>query len=114
MAVAVGLLAFYLCAPVLPPVLSAASATDPPAGHEASSGVGVAGGGFITVTAVWVTPGLTTSPYYEQWSPGPEQRQMYRQAAATYTLILLELANRSALLQEFELRFDPAHLTFPP
>lgn len=58
------------------------------------------GGGFITVTAVWVTPGLTESAYYQQWLPSAEERQMHRQAAAAYTLILLELANHSELTLE--------------
>jgi len=80
--------------------LSAAPPIDPPAGHESSSGVAVAAGGFITVTAVWVTPGITDSAYYQQWLPQAEERLMHRQAAATYTVILLEVANRSAVIVE--------------
>ncbi len=80
--------------------LAAAPTIDPPPGHESSSGVAVAGGGFITVTAVWVTPGLTDSLYYQQWLPSAEERQMHRRAAAVYTVMLLELANRSSLTLE--------------
>lgn len=79
---------------------SGAPAGEPPPGHESSSGVAVAGRGFITVTAVWVTPDLVESLYYQQWVTRAEERQMHRHAAAAYTLILLEVANRSALTLE--------------
>lgn len=71
-----------------------------PPGHESSTGVAVAGGGFITLTGVWVTAGLTDSPYYHQWTPDPGERQAHREASARYTVMLLEVANLSALTLE--------------
>ncbi|MDQ7844206.1 MAG: hypothetical protein QN141_12855 [Armatimonadota bacterium] len=68
-----------------------------PAGHESSSGVAITGGGFITATAVWVTPGLTEQPYYAMWVSDAQTRAIHRRAAASYTVMLLELANNSRL-----------------
>lgn len=86
-----------------------------PAGQESSSGVAVVGGGFITATAVWVTPGLADHQYYRQWVPNQNTRGMHRHAAASHTVILLELANQSALRIEgylslnVRLRVDGEH-----
>jgi hypothetical protein len=81
-------------------VLAASTIVDAPAGHESSSGVAIVGGGFITVTAVWVTPGLTESLYYQQWLPSAEERLMHGKASGAYTVMLLELANHSSLTLE--------------
>lgn len=74
----------------------AAPAAAPP-GHESSSGVAISSGGFIAATAVWVTPALTEHPYYHMWIPDAQTRTLHRRAASSYTVILLELANRSGL-----------------
>lgn len=76
---------------------AAANAPQVPSGHEASSGVGVVGGGFITATAIWVTPRLTDQPSYREWVPGAQARAVHRRAAASHTVMLLELANQSRL-----------------
>lgn len=73
------------------------AAPSAPTGHESSSGVAISSGGFITATAVWVTPALTEHPYYHEWIPDAQTRTLHRRAAASYTVILLELANASSL-----------------
>jgi hypothetical protein len=73
------------------------AAPDPRASHERSSGVAVVGGGFIAVTVVWVTPGLTAHPYYAGWVSEADRRARHREVASSHTLFLVELANRSAL-----------------
>lgn len=70
-----------------------------PTGHLASSGVAVAGGGFVTVTAVWVTPGLVDHPSYRALAPD-EDRSWHREAARAFTLIRLEVENASDLTVE--------------
>ncbi len=77
-----------------------AAPPDPAATHEKSSGVGVVGGGFIAVTAVWVTPALTAHPYYAAWVPDPSRRARHRDVASMYTLFLVDVDNRSALRLE--------------
>lgn len=60
----------------------------------------IAGGGFITATAVWITAGLTEHPYYHAWTSDAQTRALHRRAAASYTIILFELANSSRLRVE--------------
>ncbi|MDR7473250.1 MAG: hypothetical protein QN146_10825 [Armatimonadota bacterium] len=77
------------------------SASDPAVTHERSSGVAVVGGGFIAVTAVWVTPGLTVHPHYAtRWVSDPARRARHREVATARTLFLIEVANQSALRLE--------------
>lgn len=70
-----------------------------PAGHQASSGVGIAGGGFVTATALWVTPRLVDHAYYRALVP-EEHHAWHRAAARVFTLIRLEVENASGLALE--------------
>ncbi|MDQ7827999.1 MAG: hypothetical protein QN122_05315 [Armatimonadota bacterium] len=71
-----------------------------PAGHEASTGVALARGGFVTVTAVWVTAGLAADPYYAAWVPDERERTVHARAAGLYTVMLVEVDNVSPLTLE--------------
>ncbi len=70
-----------------------------PAGHLASSGVAVAGGGFVTATALWVTPRLVDHAYYRALVP-EEHHAWHRAAARAFTLIRLDVENASGLALE--------------
>lgn len=70
-----------------------------PAGHLASSGVAIAGGGFVTATALWVTPRLVDHAYYRALVP-EEHLAWHRAAARVFTLIRLEVDNTSGLALE--------------
>ncbi|MDQ7840767.1 MAG: hypothetical protein RDU83_07035 [bacterium] len=70
-----------------------------PAGHLASSGVAIADGGFVTVTALWVTPRLVDHAYYRTLVPEDHQA-WHRAAARVFTLIRLEVDNTSGLALE--------------
>ncbi len=78
-------------------MLLAASAAPP--GHLASSGVAIGGGGFASVTALWVTPGVVDHAYYHALVPA-EHRAWQRAAAQAFTLIRLDVENHSDLTLE--------------
>src|SRR3990170_6864652 len=71
-----------------------------PEGHEASTGFALVGRGFVTFTVAWITPRLVDHPYYQQWNTRRDEQDNHRRASAAYTVMLLELANRSSLSVE--------------
>lgn len=70
-----------------------------PAGHLASSGVAIAGGGFVSATALWVTPRIVDHPYYRTLVP-EEHHGWHRAAAIAFALIRLEVENASGATLE--------------
>jgi hypothetical protein len=58
------------------------------------------GRGFVTFTVAWITPRLVDHSYYRQWITRRDEQDSHRRASAAYTVMLLELANRSSLSVE--------------
>ena len=77
-----------------------AAPPESPGGHESSTGFALVGRGFVTFTVAWITPRLVDHPYYQQWITRRDEQDSHRRASAAYTLMLLELANRSSLSVE--------------
>ncbi len=77
-----------------------AAPPESPEGHEASTGFALVGRGFVTFTVAWITPRLVDHPYYQQWNTRRDEQDSHRRASAAYTVMLLELANRSSLSVE--------------